>query len=175
MELRIMLTFSRVMPAAAIAAALAVSSVAVLAQQQPAQPPQAQDDQDHHGRDAEYHRPMASQLVEARIAYLKTALQITPAQTAQFNAVADLMRKKAKERDDRMAAFQTRKPEDHTRPDPIEMMQRRQKMMTDAAAKMGETIAAWTPLYASLSDSQKQLLPELLGHHGEHHGGHGRW
>jgi hypothetical protein len=170
-----MAKFSRFLPASAIVAGLALSSFAVMAQDQSARPPAA-GARDHGGKDGhwgDHHGPMASQLVEARIAYIKTALRITPAQTAQFNAVADLMRKEAKERDARMAEWQNHKPDDHARPDPLQMLEHRQKMMQDGAARLGEMIAAWKPLYASLDDSQKQLLPAVLGHQGHHGWGHG--
>jgi hypothetical protein len=36
---------------------------------------------------------------------------------------------------------------------------------------MSEYIAALKPLYASLSDSQKEIVPQVLGHHG--HDGQG--
>ncbi len=163
--------FSRLLPTSAIIAGLVLSSSAVMAQdhQMPGQP--AGDQAKDHGHWGDHPGPMASQLVDARIAYIRTALQITPAQTAQFNAVADLMRKEAKERDAKMAEWRSRKPEDNPRPDPIQMLEHRQKMMQDRAAKLGETIATWKPLYASLSDSQKQLLPAVLGqgHHGWGH------
>ncbi len=168
-----MSSFSRSLAASAIVAGLAASSFAVMAQDQPAQPPAHGAKDGHWG---EHPGPKAGDLVEARIAYIKTALRITPAQTAQFNVVADLMRKEAKERDAKMAEWQSRKPDDHTRPDPIVMLEHRQTMLRDGAAKLGETIAAWKPLYASLDDSQKQLLPAILGHQGHHGWGHDkRW
>jgi hypothetical protein len=50
-------------------------------------------------------------------------------------------------------------------------MEMRQKMLTEASANVGEYITALKPLYASLSDSQKEIAPQVLGHH--HHGGWG--
>ena len=50
-------------------------------------------------------------------------------------------------------------------------------MMTERAADLQELIAAAKPLYASLSDDQKEIANHLLMHGMEHHewGGHGGW
>src|SRR5689334_7138150 len=50
----------------------------------------------------------ASERVEARIAYIRTALKITDAQNAQFENFANVLRKHAKDRDQRMEAFRAK-------------------------------------------------------------------
>jgi hypothetical protein len=114
-------------------------------------------------------------MIEARLAYIKTALQITPAQTAQWNSVADVMRKHAKAREAEMASWRADHDEgkSNTRPDPITMLERRQKAMSEASADLAETIAAWKPLYATLSDAQKEIAPEVMGGRDHHEWRHG--
>ena len=56
----------------------------------------------------EHHMMMPSDMVEARIAYAKTALKITDAQTQQWNAVADVLRKQAKARDAEIMAMRAK-------------------------------------------------------------------
>ena len=163
---------SRTIIAAAIVAGLGIAGTAAIAQQQAAAP--AQDGKvSHHER----HGMLPSQRAEARLAYIKTALQITPAQTAQWNAFADVVRKQAKARDakiEEMRAKWEQRKEGDARPDLIQRLEMRQQMLTAASANTGELLTALKPLYASLSDSQKEIAPELLGHHGHgewHHGG----
>ena len=160
---------SRTIIAAAMVAGLGIAGTAAIAQQQAAA--QAQDGKhEHHGM-------LPSQRAEARLAYIKTALQITPAQTAQWNAFADVVRKQAKARDakiEEMRAKWEQRKEGDARPDLIQRLEMRQQMLTAASANTGELLTALKPLYASLSDSQKEIAPELLGHHGHgewHHGG----
>jgi len=163
-----MLASSRKIMAAAVVAGLSIAATAAIAQQAAA-PASDQKDGKH-----EHHHMMPSQMVEARLAYIKTALQITPTQTAQWNAFADVLRKQAKARDAKITEMRA-KWEQHkdgdAKPDLLAMMEHRQKMLTDASANMGDYIAALKPLYASLSDSHKQFAPVVLGHHG--HDGHG--
>ena len=112
------------------------------------------------GRDGEF--PMPSARIEPRLAYIKTALKITDAQTAQWNAVADVMRKHAKDADSAVAAMRAERDEKHTLIDGIE---HHQKMLTKEAAYLGELLAAARPLYASLSQEQKTSADELLVPH----------
>jgi hypothetical protein len=111
------------------------------------------------------HFPLASDMVEPRLAFAKTALKITDAQTKQWNAVADVIRKQAKERDDKMMAMRAAHDAhsgDHPKFSLIDGMEQRQKTMTERAAALGELIAAAKPLYATLSDDQKQVADHLL-------------
>ena len=166
---KIMKASSRTMIAAAMVAALGVAGTAAIAQQQA-----AATAQDSKGSHHEHHGMLPSQRAEARLAYIKTALAITPAQTAQWNAFADVVRKQAKARDAKVeemrAKFEQRKEGD-ARPDLIARLEMRQKMLTAATANTGEMLTALKPLYASFSDSQKQTAAEVLNRHE----GHGGW
>lgn len=131
--------------------------------------------------------------VEARLAYVRTALKITDAQQPQWNAYADSVRKEAAQREGRMAQWHDRfeqmrkdraagKPVE--RPSALERLERAEKMHADAAARIGAHLAAVKPLYASLSAEQKKVADEVLVPQGgrpggfrRHHGGgehHGR-
>ncbi len=166
-----MLSSSRKALVAVVVAGLSAAGTIAIAEQ--VAPPAPAEKHGPWG--GEHHHMMPSQMIEARLAYIKTALQITPAQTAQWNAVADVMRKHAKARDEKVTEMRARmdsmKDGDGQRPDPIEMMEHRQKMMTDASADLAEFITAVKPLYASLSDSQKEVAAEVLGEHMRDRGG----
>ena len=130
-----------------------------------------------HG-DRAFRQP--SERVEARLAYLKTALKITDAQQSQWDAFAGTLRKQARDADQRI---KERRSQASQRPErsptsAIERMERRQKLMAAAAARMDETLAAAKPLYAALSPEQQKIADDLLaprgpGHRG-HHGPRGR-
>ncbi len=122
--------------------------------------------------------PMPGEMVEARLAFARTALKITDAQAAQWNAVADVIRRHAKEMDAKIAEMRARREAEPARgPDafnPIDRMERHRKTMTERATELGELIAAAKPLYATLSDEQKQVADRLLmgGMQGEGRGPH---
>lgn len=124
--------------------------------------------------------------VEARLAYLKTALKITADQESQWNAFADVRRKQAREATARIEKFRAQRTEGQKRTPPtaIERMERRQAMMATASTRLTETLAAAKPLYAALSPEQQKVADEVLaprgrggpGQRGGHrgHGARGR-
>ncbi|MBY0271178.1 MAG: Spy/CpxP family protein refolding chaperone [Burkholderiales bacterium] len=134
----------------------------------------------HHDKQA---FSLPSERVEARLAYIRTALKITAAQQTQWDNFAGVMRKQAKDADARvqehrakMAANTERK-----RPNAIERLERQQVFMATASARIGERLAVQKPLYAALSPEQQQVADKVLaghggkrGGHGGRHGGHGR-
>lgn len=118
----------------------------------------------------EHHHMLPSELVEPRLAFLRTALKITDGQAKQWNALADVMRKQAKDKDATITAMRAYKDANLT---VIDRMEQRQKLMSNAAANLSDLIAAAQPLYASLSDEQKRLADQFLAPHFGH-GGFGR-
>jgi hypothetical protein len=130
----------------------------------------------HHQHDKRAFR-LPSERVEARLAYLKTALKITDAQQAQWNAFADVQRKHAAEADQRMQMRRAHmeKREKGERPNAMERMEFRQKMLAVRSQRLGELISAGKPLYAALSPDQQKIADQLLAPrgHGRNHG-HGR-
>jgi len=102
---------------------------------------------------------LPSERIEPLLAYLKAALKITDAQTKQWNAFADVLRKQSKDRDAKITAMMAYRDAKFTA---IDRMEHREKAMTDAAAELSERLAAAKPLYASLSDDQKQIADEFV-------------
>lgn len=137
--------------------------------------PQARHAQGHQHGDRAFRLP--SERVEARLAYLKTALKITGAQETQWTAFADVQRKHAREADQRMQERRARMEQGArpARPNAVERMEFRQKMLATQSQRLGELIEAGKPLYAALSPEQQKIADELLAPRG--HGkprGHGR-
>lgn len=131
----------------------------------------------HHGKQAS---SLPSERVEARLAYFKTALKITAAQQAQWDAFADVVRKHAKSADERIQARRAQMAQrtEGKRPTAIEQLERRQERLATASARLNELLAAGKPLYAALSPEQQQIADKALahrGHGGFRHGGmHGK-
>ena len=174
--------------AAAVAAAFAVAAPAVIAQSAEATSeapvvvaaaPAA--DAAGTSRAAPQKRAFrsAGERVEARLAYIRTALKITDAQQAQWEGFANVLRKQARDRDQRMGEFQAKRAqasqgaERRERPSfsAIDRMEFMQKRMTERSARLSEVIAAAKPLYAALSPEQKQVADSLIARQGR--GGHG--
>jgi hypothetical protein len=159
-----------------LSAALGGTGAAALAQGMQRGPQEAQ--RPHEPR--AFSKP--TERVEARLAYLKTALKITPAQEAQWNAYAQSVRKDAGEREQKLAEWRqkhdaARQGGEQPRPSALERLDRQQKFLAAASAKLNERIAAIKPLYASLSAEQKKVADVVLvpgGRHGGFGGGHER-
>jgi hypothetical protein len=124
----------------------------------------------HHGKRA---FSMPGERVEARLAYMKTALKITDAQQAQWNAFADVARKQAAARDKRIQEFRSRMAQGdakHERPNAIARLERQQQRLNAAVTSLNERLAVEKPLYAALSPEQKAVADEVLAPRGHHHG-----
>ena len=141
----------------------------------------------HHGQRFSHDKQafsLPSERVEARLAYIKTALNISDAQQTQWDAFAGVMRKQAKEADARVEGHRNNRTANATgkRPTAIERLERRQAHMSLASTRIGERLAVQKPLYAALTPEQQQIADKVLAGHagnrggkrGGHHGGHGR-
>ena len=123
---------------------------------------------------------LPSERVEARLAYLKTALKITDAQQPQWNGFADTLRKHAREADKRVQAARTEAAgrEKGAQPTAIDRMERGQERLAAAYTRQAETLAAAKPLYAALSPEQQKIADGLFTPHrhgmSRHGGGHPR-
>lgn len=135
------------------------------ASQQPGSPPAA-----HHAQHAERHIP--GRFIEGRIAFLKTELKLTAAQQPLFDRLAEEMRASTKTMQERHAQ---RQQASAAAPDSaLEKMEKRQAMMKEMTAAQDRYLAAFRPLYQSLSDEQKKTADQLFAHpmgHGGRHGG----
>ncbi|MBI3710999.1 MAG: Spy/CpxP family protein refolding chaperone [Proteobacteria bacterium] len=123
---------------------------------------------------AQQHRERAARLpgerIEARLAYAKTALKILPEQDAQWNALAGVLRRQAREMSEQI---QNRRSANRDQPPTaIERLELRQQLLATASARMTDLLDAAKPLYATFSDDQKKIADQLLDR-----GGHrfGRW
>ena len=116
----------------------------------------------HH----EMGRMMPGQFVDGRIAFLKAELKITPAQETQWQQVEAAMRENAKNLDQSIGtARQSRSGMDAVQR--LELREQFAKMRADNDARL---LAAFKPLYASLSPEQQQMANQLIGaHHHWHH------
>lgn len=122
---------------------------------------------------------MPSERIEARLAYIKTALKITAAQEPQWNAYASMLRKHAGAMDKR---FQERRAQmaqrsaDARRPTIVDRHERQRTRMVAATQRLDELLAVEKPLYAALSSEQQRVANEVLGAGGarRHGGGHHR-
>jgi hypothetical protein len=111
--------------------------------------------------------------IEDRIAFLRAELKITDAQTPQWNAVADIMRRNAAERRDAMR----RVSETRSKPQSaVERLQQGQQLAQMRADEARQFVAAFAPLYESMSPDQKQAADQLFArgpgggrHHRAHH------
>lgn len=170
---------NRLIMSTLVAAGFATAAPLTMAQaENPAATPQGQHAQRfHHGKRA---FSLPGERVEARLAYLKTALKITDAQQPQWDAFANVVRKHAREADERIKARQARMAQrtEGQRPTAIERLERRQERLATASARLNELLAVEKPLYAALSPEQQQIADKALaprGHGGfRHGGGHGR-
>jgi protein CpxP len=111
-------------------------------------------------------RMMPGQIVDGRIAFLKTELKITPAQETQWQQVESAMRENAKNLDQSIStARQNRSGMDAVQR--LELREQFAKMRADNDARL---LTAFKPLYASLSPEQQQMANQLVGaHHHWHH------
>jgi LTXXQ motif family protein len=147
------------------ALSLATAGAPLIAAAQTAGAPGAAQQQQRH---APHERPSR---IEGRIAFLKAELKITDAQTAQWNALADTMRKDDAARRERM--HQARATHAGA-PNALDALAKREQSAEARVESVRSFAAAFRPLYASLSDEQKRTADELLGRHGGPggHGGH---
>lgn len=111
------------------------------------------------GQQTERHRFDPTRHIEGRIAFLKAELKITDAQAPQFEKVAQAMRDNAKERAQAFAQFRGDRDQTKTALERLEMRARFEQMRSQQAERF---LAAFRPLYQTLSDDQKKAADELL-------------
>lgn len=146
-----------------------------LATAQPVSPPAASGAQTQHGSQHQHAKrafSLPSERVEARLAYLKTALKITDAQQPQWNAFADVARKQAGERDQQIEARRARMAQGAApeKPTAIARMERKQQRHAAAVTRLNGLLAVERPLYAALTADQKAIADELLAPRGRRGG-----
>ena len=124
-------------------------------------------------------------LEDGRIAMIKAALKLSPEQEKLFAPVEEKIRAGFAERRKAREAWQAKREEwrankgKHEQVSLPERMEKRSQRLTEAAAKMTERAQkakeyaeVLKPLYASLSDEQKAVASQVLGHSGQDARGH---
>jgi hypothetical protein len=102
---------------------------------------------------------MMASHAEGRLAFLKTELKITDAQSAQWNAFAEAVRANAKGMKDMHAAMMEQRTTSATLPDRLATHEKMLSAHLDAARRLG---AAAKPLYAAFTDEQKKTADEIM-------------
>lgn len=117
---------------------------------------------------------LPSERVEARLAYIQTALKITAAQQSQWDAYANMLRKHAGAMDKRFQerAQMAQRPADARRPTLIERRERQRERMVAATQRFDELLTVEKPLYAALTPEQQRVADGVLtAGGGRRHGG----
>jgi hypothetical protein len=117
---------------------------------------------------------------DARIAALKAGLQLTPDQVKNWPPFELALREMAQLRIERMQSHDAGQQQDQAPATPFDRLARRADSLSKTGAALKHIADACTPLYQSLSDSQKhrfgKLARMLRPHHhhmharGENHG-----
>jgi len=102
---------------------------------------------------------MMASHAEGRLAFLKTELKITDAQSAQWNAFAEAVRANAKGMKDMHAAMMAQRTTSTTLPERLATHEKMLSAHLDAARRLG---AAARPLYAAFTDEQKKTADEIM-------------
>ncbi len=132
---------------------LAAGTPAVLAQSAPGAAPSAGMTAQRQATPGKY--------IEGRIAFLRTELKITPAQTALFDSFAEAMRQNTR-------AMGARIEKAHADRDAgkatnaLQRMESRSESLKLQSEQSLRLLDAFKPLYAALSDEQKTTADELL-------------
>jgi len=108
-----------------------------------------------------------SSITDLRVAVVKAALQLTPAQEKYWPAVEDAIRTRAQHRVARLEGLSDRVSALHDSDNPIEQilirnpadfMNRRADALAQRSSDLKKLAEAWQPLYQVLSDDQKRRL-----------------
>jgi LTXXQ motif family protein len=108
-------------------------------------------------------------LTDARIAVIKSTLQLTSDQEKLWPAIESATRARAKDRQERLQSVVERVEERSERStlenlrdrNPVELMRRRADTMAQRAADLKKLADAWQPLYESLTPDQKRRMGTL--------------
>jgi periplasmic protein CpxP/Spy len=106
--------------------------------------------------------------VEGRIAYMKAELKITSAQEAQFDKVAQALRQNDTER--RQSFTQIRA--ERRNQTALQRLEAQARFSAMRAQQSDRFLAAFRPLYDSLSSDQKKAADDLFGGHMRRFGHH---
>ena len=106
--------------------------------------------------------------IDGRIAFMKAELKITPAQEAAFEKVAQVMRQNDQERRQRFQEMRGQRDQPRSA---VQRMEVRARFAAIQAQHTDRLLAAFRPLYDSLSPEQKKAADDLMTPHMGHHFG----
>jgi hypothetical protein len=141
---------------AAFSASAAVAQTTPNADSRPASGPEKRH------VDRPFSRP--TERIEARLAYVRTALKISHAQQSQWDAYANFMRKHAQQREQ---GFRSKRAGElgrtqRQRPNAIERLEKTQSFHAEAVTRINQLLAVEKPLYAALSSEQQKVADKVL-------------
>ena len=171
---------NRVLRAAVISSCLVAfaTSAGVIAQTTAAPPPAGASAPGQKMERRAFSRP--TERVEARLAYIKTALKINERQQLVWDAYAGEMRKNAQEMEKRFESMRSAMrgagpggtgrgpaggpPDGHggSQPNANERLERMQSFHADAVVRLNRQLEVQKPLYAALSPEQQKIADEVL-------------
>jgi ABC-type transporter Mla subunit MlaD len=97
--------------------------------------------------------------VEGRLAFIKTELKITEAQSSAWNQLADTIRTAAKNHNERMKAAFSREEKAKTLPERLEVQEQFVNARLEEIKQIKGSLAN---LYAVLSDTQKKEADDVV-------------
>lgn len=171
--------------ALALAAILAVGGGLAIAQQAqpgpgpggPGGPGMERGERGWFGRRAQSPE-MMQRMLDGKLAGAKAALRLTAEQEKLWPTVEQMVREMAAKRmtmREEMRGRMREAREQGKRPDMIEMLERGSQRAADRASDMKKMAETLKPLYATLSDEQKQVLGQALRQGRGMRGHHGGW
>jgi hypothetical protein len=118
-------------------------------------------------------RPERPSRIEGRLAFLKTELKITDAQTRQWEALAAVMRQQDQAQRDQMRQMRDQREQRRDKPlNAVERFELRERMSTAQLDRSKQFLAAFKPLYEQLSDDQKKTADDVFARRGNQGGPH---
>ena len=109
-------------------------------------------------------RMMPGQFIDGRIAFLKAQLKITPAQEGEWQKVETAMRDNAKALDQAIATVRQNRGDKNA----VERLEMRDQFAKVRSENSDRMLAAFKPLYSSLSPDQQKMADQVIGAAGHH-------
>lgn len=147
------------------ASALVLAGTAAYAQPSP-------PSQGGPGQRPQMSRDDLDSLTDARIAAIQAGLKLTPDQQKLWGPVEQALRAQAASRGAQLIEERRQRGSQAEQPDMMQRLERRAELATKGAANLNTLSTAMKPLWASLDDRQKRLLPILMR---EGRPGRGAW
>jgi hypothetical protein len=160
---------ARYLPSLGLAVMLTIGALGVFVvgfaygyEADPAGPPPPDRPRAEHAAPVADLPPLPGAMIEAHLAFLKTALKVTDAQAPAWNTVADMLREQAKRHDGEVMARREVRKDAAQPPDLPDMLQDRQRMAVIEADNLSKLLIALKPFYVMLNAEQKETADHLF-------------